>query len=476
VKKYLVIIGHLSMLVTAILTLIFYKERVLYVDCGQQLFEMINDNNYKVYIARYSMVINQTIPLIAIKLNLPLKWIMIIYSMSFVIIYYICFLLSVYKLKNLAAGMGIALAPLLIRLLFGHCMGETWLGLGYAALFYAALNYKDHIQEKISAKRIPYYLLLIFLALLNYFIHPGTLFLLGFCVGYTMVKNKAFLKIWPYALSLIILACYSYKFFFTTFGYEENFFNELKRAPQNISHFFQSSVIEFFLRQFWTNYVLFFIVFVFAVASHIYSKKYLMAIFVISYPVLYFIVASFSFFHTTGDMLTEARLLPLIFMVIIPSIEMIKKNKVNYIMVGSIFVMLTWAYFQLYSNIKLNHTRRINYYENLLAEVAKYPERKFYTFKEKCAQSPANSWGIAVETLLLSSINGKENGKTIFMFPKGERLDPVFMNEKCNFLWVGWWIYYNEDHFNKKYFDLGCGPYRQIENPECDPDRVPLLQ
>lgn len=475
-KKHLVIIGHLSFLITAIFFLVFYKERILYVDCGQQLFEMINLKSYKVYIGRYSMIINQTIPLIGILLHLPLKWLMIIFSISFAVVYYLCFLISVYKFKNIAAGMAIALAPLMIRLLFGHSMGETWLGIGYSALFYAALNYKDHLKEKISIKRLPYYLLLIFLVALNYFIHPITMFMVGFALGYTYFKNKAFGKIWPYLLSVIIIGIYSYKFFFTSYGYEENFFNGLRSGPEHFGHLHKSFLFQYFIDEFLSKYVYFTVFFVFATVKYIIERKYLLAFFIVGFIGIYLLIAGLAFFFTTGFMLTESRLLPLIFMSAIPAIEIIKSWKKNYLVTAAISTMLVIGYFQLYNSIKINHTRRIVFYETLLKELNKYPERKFYAFKEKCDQSPANSWGIAVETLLLSSMNGKENGKTFFLFPKGEVLDEHFMNEKCNFLWVGWWIYYNESHFNHEYFDLGCGPYREIENPECNSDQRPLLK
>src|SRR5688500_6624249 len=99
-KRHLIILGHLSLIITAILAIYFFKERVLFVDPGQQLFEMINEQNFKVFVGRHSMMINQTIPLIGIKMGLSLKTLMILYSISFVIIYYLCFLLSVYKFKN----------------------------------------------------------------------------------------------------------------------------------------------------------------------------------------------------------------------------------------------------------------------------------------------------------------------------------------------------------------------------------------
>ena len=467
-KKQLILFGHLSLITTAILALYFYKERVLYVDPGQQLFEMINTGGYKTYVSRYSMYINQTIPLMAIRLGLSLRTIMIAYSLSFVVVYYTCFLISVYKFKNITAGLCIAFAPLLIRIMFGHSIAETWLGIGYSTLFFAALQYKDYIQAPLQWRRIPYYLLLLALVVLNYFMHPVTLFFLGYAIAYTCIINKAYIKAWPYLLSLFVLALYSYKFFFTTYAYEESFFNGLKDAPKYAGQLFQLPVILFFIKCFRETYICFTLFFVLGIAGCIWKRKYILALFIIGYTALYLVIATLAFHDHPGPMLAEARLLPLIFMALIPATDLLQGLKKNYLTGAAILCVLGFSYVQLYKAVKMHHTSRLEFYASLLEETRQYPERKFYAFKQPCWQSKANSWGIAVETLMLTSLEGKENGRTIYFFPGGTVPDPTFMQRGCNFLWVDWWTYYSEDFFNKKYFDLGCRPYREIHNPECE--------
>jgi hypothetical protein len=469
-KKQLILLGHLSLIVTAILALFFFKERVLYVDPGQQLFEMINEENYKVFVGRYSMMINQTFPLIAIKMGLPLTSLMMVYSISFVIVYYLCFLLSVYVFKNIPAGLTIAFAPILIRMMFGHSIAETWLGIGYAGLFYAALNYKDHLNGRISFRKIPYYLLLILLVLVNYYMHPSTLFLLGFAVGFTCVQKNQWLKLWPYFLSVIILVIFSYRFFFTKFVYEENFFNGLRDAPKNIGHLFNSYVFKFFIIHFWNNYVWLLVLLAVGIGWNLIKRTYAQLFFSLGYMILYVMVAALAFFTPYNEMLNEARFLPLIFMTIILLTEVLQKQKRNYAITGGFILILGISYCQLFKTVQQFHTPRIAFYQKLLKETEQYPERKFYSFKEKCWPSKLNSWGTAVETLMLTSMEDKNNSRSIFLFNKSEVIDTNALKDPCMFLWVEWWTYYSENFFNKKYFDLGCTPYRKINNPECDPN------
>lgn len=469
-KKHLILLGHLSLIVTAILAIYFFKERVLYVDPGQQLFEMINEGNYKVFVGRHSMMINQTIPLIAIKMGLSLKTLMIVYSISFVVIYYLCFLLSVYKFKNIPAGLTIAFAPILIRMMFGHSIAETWLGIGYAGLFYAALNYKDHLSSKFSFRKAPYYLLLIFLILVNYYMHPSTLFLLGFALGFTCIQKGHLFKPWPYILGLIILAIYSYRFFFTSFTYEENFFSGLKDAPDNIQHIFNSYVFKFFSFHFWNNYVWLIVLLTAGIFWNILRKNYSLILFSIGYMVIYVLIAALAFFKQYNEMLNEARFLPLIFMCIIFLAEAIKSEKKSYPISLAFVMILSISYWQLFNTVREFHSPRIAMYQKLIKDTEQFPERKFYSFKEKCWESKLNSWGMAVETLMLTSMEDKNKSRTIYFFNRSEVPDTNLMKNNCTFLWVAWWTYYFEDFFNKKYFDLGCSPYREIRNPECDPN------
>ena len=468
-KKSLIILGHISLLVTIILALVFFKERVLYVDPGQQLFEMINEGGFKIFVSRYSMAINQTMPLLAIKMGWSLKAIMVTYSLSFVIVYYLCFLICIYKFKNIAAGLAIALAPILIRYVFGHSIAETWLGLGYSALFYAALNYKNHVNDSFSFRRFPYYTLLFAIILLNYFIHPSRMFLLIFSVGITCIRKKNFVKIWPYIWGILIVLTFSYRVFFTTYEYEEGFFDGVLKAPLSFSYLIDSTIFHFFKMAFWNTYIWFTLMYISMGFLLILKRKYVQLIFTTLFMLVYVCIAALAFYRS-GHMAAEVRLLPLIFMVMVPLIEIIPDVKKIYgYAVGVLLaVCITWSFVHMNNTTRWVHTRRINYYKAVLKDLEKYPEKKFYTFKQKCYQSPLDSWGSAVETLLLTSLEGKEKSRTIFYFKKDEVPDSMWMNQPCNFLWVPWWTYYSEDFLNKKYFGLGCGPYREFENKECE--------
>lgn len=465
-NKSLINIGHLSLLVTTILAIMFYKERVIWVDPGQQVFEMINEGGYKIFVGRYSMAINQTIPLIAIKLGMPLKHILLAYSLSFVFIYYICFIISVYWFKNIPAGLCIAFVPLIIRQAFGHSISEAWLGIAYSGVFYALLNY----YHQWKAKGIKFILLFYFLSFLiiaiNYFIHPITMLTIGFAIGFTFLNKKEFRSVHIYIVTFIVLFIYLLKFIFPANHHEENFFAGLKMADQLIPQLFNLPIIKFIAFAFFKIYLFILIPFFISAILYIKKKRIMLLLFVAGYALFEVLVASLAFYKGDAHFALESRLIPLVMIIMIPFIELLQTMRKNYLVIIGMLAGLTISHVILISEVRKVHTRRINHYENLLSEVGHYPERKFYMNESTKRHSAINSWGPAVETLLLSSLNGKENSRTIFVVKKDMNVTVGLHYWPCVFLWAPWWIFANEDMLNKKYFDLGCTSYREIENPE----------
>jgi hypothetical protein len=124
--------------------------------------------------------------------------------------------------------------------------------------------------------------------------------------------------------------------------------------------------------------------------------------------------------------------------------------------------ILTFSFIDLSNQVKLVHTKRLSYYQSVLKESQQYPEHKFYVRIPKGVTTPVNSWGSGVETLLLTSIQGKENSRTVIFVKHDLPLDEGLKYWPCVFLWVPWYMFYPEEFLNKNYFDLKCTPYREI--------------
>ena len=66
---------------------VFYKERMVFSDAAHIVFYEINQGKLQIQVERYGAFITQIWPLLGSKLNLSLKAILILYSLSFNVFY-----------------------------------------------------------------------------------------------------------------------------------------------------------------------------------------------------------------------------------------------------------------------------------------------------------------------------------------------------------------------------------------------------
>src|SRR6185437_30742 len=72
-----------ALAVQVVLSVIFYKERVLFADASYVIFNLINDMHLFVLNDRWGSFITEVPPYIAIKLHLPIQQILFVYALSF---------------------------------------------------------------------------------------------------------------------------------------------------------------------------------------------------------------------------------------------------------------------------------------------------------------------------------------------------------------------------------------------------------
>ena len=186
--KKLRIAGHLFFLAYFLMALFYYKEIMLYSDNAFQCFKLVNFGTFNVEASRYSTFFVQLIPLVAVKLHLPLKIILPLYSVSFPVLYYSVYLLCVYGIGSDAAGILMILTlSLCTRQSFYYAFTETFQALVYCVLFYAFFNREKISEDEFHPSQNQNKLWMIFkksgmhvficllLILLCYFAHPVSL-------------------------------------------------------------------------------------------------------------------------------------------------------------------------------------------------------------------------------------------------------------------------------------------------------------
>lgn len=98
----------LGLLVLLILSVVFWRERAYFLDASFQCFSLIAEEKYAFQVGRYGAVLVQSLPLLLIKLKLPLEAVVFSYSVSFTLYPLLLFALLVYlKAREYAVMLGL---------------------------------------------------------------------------------------------------------------------------------------------------------------------------------------------------------------------------------------------------------------------------------------------------------------------------------------------------------------------------------
>ena len=133
-------IGYVTWLILLLFSIIFYKERATFMDGGFQLVEIINEKSFKIYHNRPTHPFTQILALIAIYLKLPLKWVMMAFSINFILFFAGVYHLIVRYFKNDYLGwVQIFFFTLLVLDRFYFLTSELFQGMSLLCLWFAII-------------------------------------------------------------------------------------------------------------------------------------------------------------------------------------------------------------------------------------------------------------------------------------------------------------------------------------------------
>ncbi len=134
-RQYWLWAGHTYFGLMLLLSLVYYRERMICFDTANYAFQLIVKQDFYTGHGRFLTYITQFLPLLAVKLGLPLKGVLMVYSASFVLFFYLVFNIIVYGFRNIPAGIFLALSICLtVRYKFYGPVGEIVLSMALLAL------------------------------------------------------------------------------------------------------------------------------------------------------------------------------------------------------------------------------------------------------------------------------------------------------------------------------------------------------
>jgi hypothetical protein len=185
--RYTTWIGHLTFAVLAVLAVWFFKERTVILDAAFQSFEVIKRGWFAIQVNRYGAAMTQVFPLLASKIRLlSLPQVLTIYSLSFVLVHWLMFVICDQWIKVKALGFAIVLFNVfMVNNTFYWVQNEIIQAISLNFVFWAWL------VKLGSWRQIKWYLypVLVFLIVTIAFFHPLTIFPFLFVAGYFLLDS-----------------------------------------------------------------------------------------------------------------------------------------------------------------------------------------------------------------------------------------------------------------------------------------------
>lgn len=438
------------MLVLILLSGIFWQERAWFLDVAYQTVLMIKDGTVQVQVYRFGAAVVQALPLLAIKLGLPLVWVSALYSLSFTLIYLLFFVVIVVVLRQWK--LGVALAILYTAMVydgFYWCTSELQQGLGFLLVVWAFILRFPQLNKP------GHWLFLVPAVIALVFYHPLVFIPFFFCWVYLGWVNRE-LRHLPYLglLGWMLLVLWGKSHWFG------NWYDTAKMETfrTNLANFYPNYLdlpaygkfLENALLYWWGFLLLLLIVVVWQLSR----KKWLDVLMVLGATLLFLVLNAIGSPDPAYRFYSEVNYYPLIFFVAIPFCYTILPKWYTYrwclpalALFFGIRLLIIGLHHQPYSE-------RLNWMEQTITTAQDDFQTDRFIRAEHTVplDTLIMAWGTPFESLLISAATSPEKATTYFITPDPARFPDSLQQRSDVFLME----FFNIplDEINGPYFEL----------------------
>nr|WP_320023502.1 hypothetical protein [uncultured Draconibacterium sp.] len=449
-------VAFLFFIVLGVMVINDAQARILITDPAYYLFNIINDSKFFISGARYTAVINQILVLFAVKLNVSLRILIPLYSLSFVLVRFLYYVLVTKVLKNQTAGFAIiAFTMIGVAESYFRPTSESTIALLNGALFFAFLFYcekKDWGKWKNIIQIIGSILFVVF----GYFSHPIALFSLFFVILYFSISAGKLKTFYPYVGILLVLIVFMGKVLLGANNqHHDSLYGNLFHSPVAIAKELPTYYpYKFFSGHFKQLYRALVVLLICSVLLlQVKKEKRLAGLFVLVYSFVYFVVACTSFKKGDANMQMEKIFIPLVFFAAIGFADGIchvfRKKK---IILSITIVLISFLGIYRITKTRTIYQGRIDYLKEIIAEAQKVESRKLLIRSDQTARKLQFTWAMGIETLMLTSMNDAEP-LTVYCIQHNENLEGK-KDKADNFIAAHFRTSYSYSQMNEKYFVL----------------------
>ncbi len=442
--KRLYFFGSTAYVVMLMLSALFYKERIIFIDTAYTIFHIVKDNTFSIETFRFGEIATQVLPVLTRKPCLPLNVITLSYSIGFVLYYFTCYVIAGSVLKR----YDFALIILLLNILF---VSDTFFWIQSElpqsiALLMVVFAFVSKLEYK-NTKLFTWLLLLVSLSVLAFF-HPLLVFVIIYCSIFFLNREQAIIdRRLLFAILIFYCTAVLIKALLFRTTYETHSFSGLKNFVALFPDYFSIYSNKRFLNNILSKYYWILLFFLTIVVFYCTKKEWRKLVVFISFFGGYLMLINVSYpTKTTAECYMENLYLPLSVFLSLPLVfDMLPllKQKQGASLVMAILVLS--CTFRIYST-STKYVARLNWERSFLS---KNENKKLIVDAARAkADILEMLWGTPYEFWLLSTIEKGTSASIIIDETPAQR---AWASEKKKSLIVNWNIYpYTE--LNPKYF------------------------
>jgi hypothetical protein len=451
-------ISVMAMLALLLLSLLYYRERMLFIDAPHILFRIINDGKLQITEHRYGSFITQLFPLLSVKAGLSLRATMMLYSASF----YLFFLGTGLAMLMGFRQYGMAILLCLYLTLFTSDtffwpnnevhQGIAWLFIAMASVFCLATKKKTILTAAAFTG-------LFFLALWT---HPLVMFpaLYLWLFFWSSDIRWPFTRVQSIMYSIILLALSFVKLNYGMHhGYDSGKIEMVTQfSPRKIIGVFSSPQFRFLVKSCITNYWLLVVISVAGLITLIRERKFLLLGLTISFASGYLILICITYWDATqARFYIESEYMPLSVICAAPFVYFTLPRMPIKIVTITLILIFSVRLGYIINSAPL-FTKRIALVEGVLDKMKTKGLDKIIIRDDNKGVDEAllMNWGAPVESVILSQLRNEVPQRT-FIFLDTAQLHSF--NTTSSDTLLGSFEKRSARQINGKYFTIGTAKY-----------------
>jgi hypothetical protein len=434
-----------------------YRERMLFSDMAFQAFHIIRTGDLQVQSGRFGAVGTQVFPWLAQGAGVPLKGVLMAYSLGHVLYYAAIFGWIMFVLRQWRWGLALVLLSVLMAAHTFYWLSEAPQGLAFLLAVLAWMDTKLTIREM----RLWQWPLFLGAMVTAFYFHPMVLYAMVFCCVWLFFYEKERAKRFVWAMGLLLfVALFIIKFKVLPLDWYDAM--SLSRAEAFVTlwpHWIDIKSNRDFAQWLVRDYHFLPLFYVANAVALLRVRQWFLLVWSLLFPLGYILLVNIPFHGGDNQFYLENLYLPLVLMVGIPFIF---GPMPDWIRPQWLFVALALVVSARIVHIAQTRTpwhQRLVWLEQLLATHA--APKTIIKEKDLPQDLLRFTWGIPYETLLLSSLKGPEKSR---LFLQTNEISPKLDSlARAGNVFLGSFRNYRLATFPRQYFGMDTVSAYQVE-------------